>query len=331
MPYFDLPIEQLRQHTTHAVEPEGLDRFWTDTLREAAAHEIDANFVPAPSPLTAITTFDVSYAGFAGDPILGWLHLPRGSSGPLPTVVEFLGYGGGRGLSHQHVFWAMAGFAHFVMDTRGQGGTWSTGHTADPNAGSSSHPGFMTRGILNPADHYYRRLFVDAVRAVDAVHDHPAVDPTRIAVAGISQGGALSLAVASLRSDIVAALPDVPFLTDIRRATEITDSDPYGEVARYLRAHRDRTDAVFRTLSFVDVSLLARWAIAPALFSVGLLDVVCPPSTVYAAYNSYGGPKQIIEYPYNDHEGGGEFHQVAQVRWLRDLLMSLPLRGRSAE
>ena len=323
-PYYDLPVAQLRAHVTDAREPDELDAFWRESIAAAYTHDLDANFVPVASPLSVIDTFDASYAGFDGDPILGWLHLPRGVEGPLPCVVEFLGYGGGRGLSHQHVFWATAGFAHFVMDTRGQGASWSTGHTPDPNSGSASYPGFMTRGILDPHDYYYRRLFVDAVRAIDAARAHPAVDGARIAVAGGSQGGALSLAVAALRDDVIAALPQVPFLCDVRRATQLTDTDPYQEITRYLKVHRDQVETVFRTISFVDVALLAARATAPALFSVGLLDTVCPPSTVYAAYNAYGGPKQIIEYAYNDHEGGGEFHQVAEVEWLRALLASSP-------
>ena len=53
---------------------------------------------------------------------------------------------------------------------------------------------------------------------------------------------------------------------------------------------------------------------------LALMDDICPPSTVYAAYNAYAGPKEIVEYPYNEHEGGGELHQVAKVDWLRKLL-----------
>ncbi len=48
------------------------------------------------------------------------------------------------------------------------------------------------------------------------------------------------------------------------------------------------------------------------------MDEICPPSTVFAAYNAYGGPKEIREYPFNDHEGGQGFHDVAKLRWLRD-------------
>ena len=55
---------------------------------------------------------------------------------------------------------------------------------------------------------------------------------------------------------------------------------------------------------------------APSLFSVALMDEICRPSTVYAAFNEYGGPKEIVEYPFNDHEGGAGFHDIAKMRWL---------------
>jgi len=323
MPYYDLPLDELRRHVTAAQAPDDLDAFWAATLADAGRHELAASFAPAASPLSVIGTFDVTFAGFGGDPIRGWLHVPRGDPGPLPCVVEFIGYGGGRGLSHQHVFWASAGFAHLVMDTRGQGSSWSVGETPDPNAGAAAHPGFMTRGIRDPAEYYYRRVFVDAVRAVEAARAHPSVDGARIAVAGGSQGGGLSVAVASLRDDVVAAIPEVAFLSDMRRATELIDTDPYGEISRYLSVHRDRVETAFRTLSYFDVALLAPRASAPALFSVGVMDTICPPSTVYAAYNAYGGPKEIVEYLYNDHEGGGEAHEVTKVRWLRERLAAL--------
>jgi cephalosporin-C deacetylase len=66
----------------------------------------------------------------------------------------------------------------------------------------------MTQGILDPATYYYRRLITDAVRAVEAVRSHPAVDPQRIAVTGGSQGGALTLAAASLVGGLVGVMPD---------------------------------------------------------------------------------------------------------------------------
>jgi cephalosporin-C deacetylase len=212
------------------------------------------------------------------------------------------------------------------MDTRGQGSTWLKGDTPDldlldPSAGNPQYPGFMTRGVLNPRSYYYRRVFVDAVRAVEAAQVHPAVDPERIALTGGSQGGGIALAVAGLMGGSVKlCMSDVPFLCHYRRATEITDTYPYQELVRYLKVHRDNTDRVFETLSYFDGLNFAVRATANALFSVGLMDDICPPSSVYAAHNFYAGPKQIRVYPYNQHEGGQSAHLLEKIRFAADHL-----------
>jgi cephalosporin-C deacetylase len=314
---FDMPLAEMRSYAPALAAPADLDRFWSATLAATREHELGATFTPVDSGLRLIETFDVTYAGFGGSPIRAWLHLPAARSEPLPAVVEYVGYGGGRGLAHERTLWAAAGYAHFVMDTRGQGSTWAVGDTPDPGSdGAPAHPGFVTRGILDPATYYYRRVFGDAVRAVEAVRAHEAVDPTRVAVTGGSQGGGISLAVAALVDDLAGVAPDVPFLSDFPRSTTLKDTDPYAEIGRYLKAHRDHVERVFSTLAYFDVAILGRRASAPALFSVALMDEICPPSTVYAAYNNYAGPKEIVEYPFNDHEGGQAFHDVARMRWL---------------
>lgn len=49
------------------------------------------------------------------------------------------------------------------------------------------------------------------------------------------------------------------------------------------------------------------------------MDTICPPSTVYAAYNHYTGPKDLKVYPYNGHEGGAEFQTLERLRFLAQL------------
>jgi cephalosporin-C deacetylase len=74
---------------------------------------------------------------------------------------------------------------------------------------------------------------------------------------------------------------------------------------------------VFSTLSYFDGLNFAARATAPALFSVGLMDEICPPRTVFAAYNHYAGPRQIIEWAYNHHEGGDTYQVAEQMKWLK--------------
>lgn len=318
MPLFDLPLEELRAYRSTSAEPADFDAFWSKTLEETRSHPLDARFeLRADTGLKTVEVYDATFAGFGGHPVKGWLVLPAGATEPLPVVVQFIGYGGGRGLAHTHLLWASAGFAHFVMDTRGQGSGWAGGDTADPVGSGPAFPGVMTRGIEDPHDYYYRRLYTDAVRAVEAARSHPLVDASRTAVAGISQGGGITLAVAGLVGDLVAVAPDVPFLCDFPRALTVTDRNPYRELGNYLKTHRGRTERLKATLAYFDGVHFAARATAPALFSTALEDLTCPPSTVFAAFNAYAHADKSIEvYDFNDHEGGGPYQEAAQLAWL---------------
>jgi cephalosporin-C deacetylase len=323
----DLPIEQLLVYRPERPEPADFDAFWERTLAAARSHPLDARFKPYEAGLSTLDVFDTTFNGFGGQPIKAWLLLPRdlgsspfGRGGKLPCVVEYVGYGGGRGRPMDWLLPASSGFAHFVMDLRGQGSSWRSGDTPDPEAAEETgqYPGFATRGISSPETYFYRRLMTDAVRAVEAARAHPAVDPERVAVTGGSQGGGLTLAVAGLVPDLMLALPDVPFMCHWRRAVEITDCDPYHEVVRWCKIHRDQAEAALTTLDYHDGVNFAARSKAPALFSVALMDDICPPSTVFAAYNHYAGPKSIEVYPFNGHEGGESDHTEIKMRRLAE-------------
>jgi len=181
----------------------------------------------------------------------------------------------------------------------------------------------MTRGIESRETYYYRRVFVDAVRAIEAARSLDLIDESRVAVFGGSQGGGMAMAAAGLVPDVAALVANVPFLCDFPRATVITDNDPYKEIGRYLATHRHATDRVQETLSYFDGVNFARRALAPAHLSTALMDPICPPSTVFAAYNNYGGPKDITVWRYNGHDGGGVEDDLAALRHFAAVLLPL--------
>ncbi|MFC8422133.1 acetylxylan esterase [Streptomyces sp. NPDC057236] len=328
MPAFDLSPAELERHRPEIEEPADFDAFWERTLKEASAEGDPLVSVrPAENGLRLTETWDVTFRGFAGDPVRAWFSLPANVTEPLPAVVEFAGYGRGRGLPHERLTWVNAGYAHLLMDNRGQGDQYGCGgDTPDPHALAPGGPGPAVRGLLDPRDYHYRRLITDAVRAVAAARALPGVDAGRVAAVGNSQGGGLALAAAGLVPDLAALLVTAPLLCGIHRALDLTDVPPYGEITAYLSVHRGAEEAAYRTLSYVEGVSFARRAHAPAHFGVGLRDTVCPPSGAYAAFNRYaertaGDPAKVLHaYPFNGHEGGDAVHVRRQLDWLASLL-----------
>ena len=162
MPLFDLPLEQLRGYTSSVAPPPDLaGLLGRHHPGSRGPFRSAATFEPVENHLTVIDTFDVRFAGYGGAPIKGWLHLPanRPAGSRLPVVVQYIGYSGGRGLVNQDTRWAQAGYAQFIMDTRGQGYGGITGRDSGPapvrrgrRLRRADDPGRrQPRGLLLPA------------------------------------------------------------------------------------------------------------------------------------------------------------------------------------
>ena len=314
----DMPLEELRQYRPSVEEPDDFEEYWAAALDAAVPRPLDVEVRPADSVVSAIDVFDVRFTGHGGARIAAWMLVPPNVAAGTPVVVEFVGYGGGRGRPAEWLNWSCAGFPHLVMDSRGQGGGWRGADT--PDVGASGEPGargFLTSGLAAPESHYYTRLFVDAARALSVPAELPDLAGRRLVSTGVSQGGGVALAAAHLHGGVAAVAADVPFLCNFRRAVAVTDSTPYVEIAEYCRLYPDRVAQVFTTLSYFDVVNHARRLQVPALFSVGLADLVTPPSTVFSAFNHYAGDKAIEVYEFNGHDGAAATHFERKVEFVR--------------
>jgi len=314
----DFPLDVLRAYAPEVLEPTDFDEFWADTLLTSRRADSGYTLTPAATPITSLLIDDLTFSGYGGEPIRAWVTRPADATGPLPTVIEFQGYNGGRGLAGEKLQWAASGYAHVFMDTRGQGSGWgSGGDTPDPHGSGPAVGGFMTRGIHDPAEYFYRRVYTDAVRLVDLVKTLDFVDASRIALTGASQGGGIAIAAAALSDGVRAVMPDVPFLSHFRRAVEATPDEPFTEITRYLAVHRELVESTFQTLSYFDGVNFAKRIEVPAYFSVALMDGIVLPSTVFAAYNALRSTDREIEvYAYNGHEAGQFLQWTRQAAWL---------------
>jgi cephalosporin-C deacetylase len=111
----------------------------------------------------------------------------------------------------------------------------------------------------------------------------------------------------------------MPYLCDIEHAITVSPEEPYTELVDYLAQHHEHVDTAFRTLSYIDNAVLAPRITARCTVSVGLMDTVCPPSSVFAAYNAIEAPKDIAVYPYSTHDLPGHHVERQLEEFAREM------------
>lgn len=304
MPLVDMPLEKLKEYKGISPCPPDFDKFWDDALQEMKSVDPQVEFVPSKFLVPTAECFDLYFTGVGGSRIHAKYLRPKNASEPHPAVLVFHGYSGDSGDWSDKLNFVQLGFSVAALDCRGQGGSSqdlgiTTGNT---------FRGHLIRGLHDsPEKLLFRSIFLDTAQLAHIVMNIPEVDENRVGAVGGSQGGALTLACASLEPRIKRLAPAVPFLCDYKRVWEMDLSvNAYEELRTYFRQFdplHQREDEIFMKLGYIDLQFLVKRIKGEVLIGIGLMDTICPPSTQFAAYNKITAPKEAVIYPDFGHEG----------------------------
>lgn len=284
------------------VPEQDFEEFWIQT--EQRLGEIEPHYrvtKQIESKNRKLKLFEVEFHSFANVRVSGWLEIPN-TPGPHPCVLRLPGYG--QNMKPLNKFDDLAVFS---FNIRGHGNSQKD-ISGKPN-------NFWVRGLEDKDNYFYRGAYMDCVRAMQFLKNHPQIDGQKIAVWGGSQGGGLALATAAFDPAVTYCIADIPFLVDWDNYFKLTR---WPEMEQWVKSKEDQDwSSVLKTLSYFDIMFLAPKIKCPVLSGIGLQDNVCPPTTIFCTFNRIVSPKKYVLYPEKKHATGRQ-HPNLVWRTLRD-------------
>lgn len=154
---------------------------------------------------------------------------------------------------------------------------------------------YYLQGLDSPLQHYYRRVILGCIRALDFLASRPEYDGNNLSVIGGSQGGFLALATTALDSRVKSVVVRYPAYCDVTGYL-------HGRAGGWPHMFAPRPDGAsnpnvtpgkISTTGYYDSVNFARRIRVPGHYSWGYNDEVCPPTSIYAAYNLISAPKDL--------------------------------------
>lgn len=296
----DMPLEELEKYMGSTPRPGDFDTFWDKALDEMRAVDPEVELIPNSFiEVPFAECFDLYFTGVGGARIHSKYLRSKIPALSHPAVLKFHGYAWNAGDWNDKLGYAAMGFCVAAMDCRGQGGL------SEDIGGvkGSTLRGHIMRGLDDsPEKMHFRQIYLDTAQLANILMSFPEVDENNICTTGESQGGALALVCASLEPRISKVAPVHPYLSDFKRYWYLDAQDEIKEYFRFFDPLHQREEDIFTKLGYIDIQNFVGRIRGEVMFTTGLLDRVCPPSTQFAAYNKIISPKRMLLYHDYAHE-----------------------------
>ena len=283
--------------------PDDFDAFWDGMKKKLAAVPIEPKLVSVKSPVKDVESFDVT-APALGIQISGYMSKPVGAKPKsLPIILTVHGAGVSDSSLGGSAGWASRGFLAMDMNAHGLPNGKPKQFYADLYAGPMNPYRYEFRNDREKA--YFTGMMLRLIRGIDVLAAQPEWDGKRVIVYGSSQGGYQAIAAAGLDARVTFFAAGVPAGCDHSgmMANRIAG---WPKIVPMKDGKPDL--AVLEAFRYIDcMNFATRTKAAGCYFTVGFIDGVCPPTSVYAAYNQLNIPKEM----YDDIPSGHAHSQQA--------------------
>lgn len=260
------------------AEPADFDAFWQNQLNKINKEPLKITMTPSEVPDYAngkFKCFDVKIDCAGGKPVSGYFTKPvNAQPESLHALITYAPIGVN---SANKVF--LPNTMVFDINAHGiENGKPQEYYVALANGELKEY--WMSNSTSKDKT-YLKGMFLRAVRALDFVKAQPEWNGKDLIVYGTSQGGAQAMVAAALDPKVSVCYALVPVFCD-HGGIHVGRNAGWPHILAY----NNSTPESNAVVGYYDVANFAKRIKAETYMSVGFSDTICPPTSIYAAFNS---------------------------------------------
>ncbi len=304
---FGVDIEHIR---SSYPKPADFDQFWDNTKKELAA--VAPNFRMTEKPEQEISKDEQVYLiemqSLGNLTIRAWLTLPRDRKPKdrFPVFISLPGYGNAMVPLH-----GAPNMAFIALNVRGHGNSRDVIHPEREE--------YISYGLEDKNTFIYRGAIMDAMRLIDFIYSKKDLfDTQSIFVTGGSQGGYLTLSLASVDQRVTICEAENPGYIDLKMPYYI-NKWPTTVFMDYADQKAVSLSKLQDNFEYFNLKNLVPNIKCKVIVGIGLLDPLVPPTNEMIMYNSITAWKKLFIYPNLTHEVAPELGTY-KMKWMMDEL-----------
>ena len=281
--------------------PDDFEAFWANEKKQLRALPMKVKEQAVEKMPAGFSCFDTEINCTGNAPVRGYFAKPVNAqerSLPIVLYVHAAGVKGAwcRSEPGNALRYAMMGKGALGMDINAHGMLNGQSEQYYDSLETTVLKGYAAQGVESKSSIYFRGMYLRLIRALDFLTKQPEWDGKRILVLGESQGGGQALVAAGLDERVGAVVATVPAMCDWGASLSGSKGgwpDPFQT--------KNDQQKMLAVLPYFDAVHILKNTKATVLAEIGLVDITCPSTGIYAALNQAAGKKIILPVPYRGH------------------------------
>lgn len=284
-----------------ATRPKDFESYWKGVKKSLAAmpQEVKRAAVLGTDSDNGYSCEDIEINCPGPKPVRGYFAKPEKATPktlPIVLLVHAAGVKGSwcRSEPGNALLYAKMGALCFDLNAHGMLNDQPDSYYSDLENGELKT--YWLQGLTNRDEVYFRGMYLRLLRTIDFLAKQPEWDGKRILVIGESQGGGQALAAAGLDTRVSAVVAIVPAMCDWFGSL----AGRMGGWPQPFESNSSKKE-MQKALPYFDAANILKDSKAIIFTEIGLIDMTCPATSVYAAVNQAPGQKIINVVPYRPH------------------------------